>query len=152
MRPTRERVAMRRRRRPLSPRSFNVEVYCGQRACESRAAQARRPQLSRAQDQGLQFGQTKSHAIIVHSPVPADCIYRVISQTGDRISFERLSTPRPAPKVTLKSSWQSQQQQSTCDDVSTSTRKLAQNSVSLVDKKPQIEIDLRVEGVLQDAI
>ena len=47
-------------------------------------------QLSRAQDQGLQFWQTKSHAIIVHSPVPAGCIYRVISQNGDRMLFERL--------------------------------------------------------------
>ena len=32
--------------------------------------------LSRAQDQGLRFWQTKSHAIIVHNPMPADCIYR----------------------------------------------------------------------------
>ena len=30
--------------------------------------------FSRAQDQGLQFWQTKSHAIIVRSPVPANCI------------------------------------------------------------------------------
>ena len=66
-------------------------------------------QLSRAQDQGLQFWQTKSHAIIVHSLVPADCFYRVISQNGDRILFERHPTPRPAPKVTLKSNWHSQQ-------------------------------------------
>ena len=34
-------------------------------------------------------------------------MYRVISHNGDRILFERLSTPRPAPKVTLKSNWQS---------------------------------------------
>ena len=31
--------------------------------------------LSRAQDQGLQFWQTKSHAIMSHSPVPAGCIF-----------------------------------------------------------------------------
>ena len=29
--------------------------------------------LSRAQDQGLRFWQTKSSAIIVHNPVPANC-------------------------------------------------------------------------------
>ena len=81
--------------------------------------------LSRAQYQGLQFWQTKSHAIIAHSPVRADCIFRVISQNGDRILFERLSTPRPAPKVTLKSNWHSQQhQESICNGVSTSTRRL----------------------------
>ena len=43
--------------------------------------------------------------------VPPDCIYKVFSQTGERTLFERLSTPRPAPKIVLKSAWQSQQQQ-----------------------------------------
>ena len=37
-------------------------------------------------------------------------------------------------------------------DGQTSTRKLVPNSVSLVDRKPHFEIDLRVEGVSQDAI
>ena len=126
----------------------------------------------------MRFWKTKSHAIIVHNPVPADCIYIVISQKkGDRILFERLSTPRHAPKVTLKSIWHSQQQQQPLsDDVSTSTRKLVagqtgkrdvtgnttddqtstrklvRDSESAVDKKPQLEIDLRVERVSQDAI
>ena len=35
----------------------------------------------------------------------------MISQNGDRVLFERLATPRPAPKVTLKSNWLVQQQQ-----------------------------------------
>ena len=39
----------------------------------------------------------------------------------------------------------------TMDD-QTSTRRLVRNSVSPVDKKPQFEIDLRGEGVSQDAI
>ena len=87
--------------------------------------------LTRAQDQGLQFWQTESHAIIVHSPVPADWIYRLISHNGDRILFDRLSTPRPAPKVTLKSNCHSQQQQqSLCDDVSTSGRRLVREGQS----------------------
>ena len=38
-------------------------------------------------------------------------IDRVTAQDGDRVLFERLATPRPAPKVTLKRNWQSQQQQ-----------------------------------------
>ena len=69
--------------------------------------------LSRAQDQGLQFRQTKSFAIVTHDTVPGDCIHRVISQNGDREKFEILATPRPAPKDTLKSNWlvQPQQQQ-----------------------------------------
>ena len=36
--------------------------------------------LARAQDKGLRFLQTRSHAAIVHRPVPADCICKVISQ------------------------------------------------------------------------
>ena len=113
--------------------------------------------------------------------MPADCICRVISRNGDRTLFERLSTPRPAPKVTLKSNWHSQQQQqqqplsgsvssssrklnavetenrdvkgnTTEDPGSSGFRKLERNSVSPVDKKPKFEIDLRLEGVPQDAI
>ena len=61
--------------------------------------------LSGAQDHGLRFWQTKSFAIITYATVPVDCIDRVISQNGDRVMFERLATPRPAPKVTLESKW-----------------------------------------------
>ena len=124
---------------------------------------------------GCNSGKTKSHAIIEHDLVPAECIYKVLSQNGDRILFERHSTPRPAPKVIMKSNRQSQQQQSICDDVSTSTsklvtdqigirdvrgyatddqtstRKLVRNPEPPVDTKPQFEIDLR-KGVSQDAV
>ena len=52
--------------------------------------------LTRAQDKGLRFWQTRSRAIIVYNFVPADCIYKVISHKGERTQFERLSTPRLA--------------------------------------------------------
>ena len=67
--------------------------------------------LSRAQDQGLQFWQTKSFALVTNATVPGDCIFQVMSQNGDRVFFGRLATPRPAPMVTLKSDWHTQQQQ-----------------------------------------
>ena len=67
--------------------------------------------LSRAQDQGLRFWQTKSFAIVTYATVPGDCIDRVTSQNGHRVIFERLATPRSAPKVTLKSNWRTQQHQ-----------------------------------------
>ena len=35
--------------------------------------------------------------------MPGDCIDRVISQNVDRVTFERLATPRPAAKTTLQS-------------------------------------------------
>ena len=40
--------------------------------------------LARAQDKGLQFHQTRSHAVIVHSSVLANCIYKVIPQKKKR--------------------------------------------------------------------
>ena len=66
--------------------------------------------LKEAQDQGLQFWQTKSFAIMTYFTVPGDCIDRVTAQNGHRLLFDRLATPRPAPKVTLRKNWQSQQQ------------------------------------------
>ena len=44
----------------------------------------------------------------------------MISQNGDRVQFERLATPRPAPKVTLQSNWHTQQQQLTLNENATS--------------------------------
>ena len=57
-------------------------------------------------------------------------------------------------EVTLKRKWHSQQQQQQpfSGDVPSSSKELVRNSVSLVDKRPQFEIGLRVEGVSQDAI
>ena len=39
--------------------------------------------LTQAREKGPQVWQTKSHAIVVCSSVPAECIYKVISQTGE---------------------------------------------------------------------
>ena len=55
--------------------------------------------------------QTKSFALMTCATIPGDPFDRVTSQNGDRVNFERLETPRPAPKVTLKRNWQIQQQQ-----------------------------------------
>ena len=43
----------------------------------------------------------KSIAIMTFFTIPGDCIDRVTAQNGDRVLFERLATPRPAPKVSL---------------------------------------------------
>ena len=66
---------------------------------------------SKAQDQGLEFWQTKLLAIMTYATIPGDGIDPVTFQDGDRVIFERLETPRPAPEVTWKENWQSQQQQ-----------------------------------------
>ena len=54
--------------------------------------------LSRAQDQGLQFWQTKSYAIIVHGPVPAVCIYKDISQNGRSNTVRKTLNPTTSAK------------------------------------------------------
>ena len=43
---------------------------------------------------------------------------------GDQVLFERLPTPRPAPKVTLNSNWLVQQQQPICNEDVTGTSKV----------------------------
>ena len=67
--------------------------------------------LSKAQDHGLEFWHTKSFAIMTYATTPGDCIDRVTSHNGERVNFDRLETPRPETKVTLKKNWQSKQQQ-----------------------------------------
>ena len=97
---------------------------------------------------------------------------------GERTLYERLSTPRPAPKIVLKSAWQSQQQQQQQDtsesSVSGSTRKLVReedqgtltdnpeppsfwkqmrSTEPLVEKEePEFKFDFRNEGIAQDVI
>ena len=44
----------------------------------------------------------QSFSIMTYATIPGDCIDPVTSQDRDRVLFERLATPRPAPKVTLK--------------------------------------------------
>ena len=75
--------------------------------------------LSKAQDQGLKFWQTKSFAIMTYATILVDCVDRVTSQNRERDNFEWFETPRPVLKVTLKKNWRSQQQQhsSSCTDV-----------------------------------
>ena len=42
-----------------------------------------------------------TNAVIVYNSVPADSTFKVISQKGERHLFERLSTPRPSPKIVI---------------------------------------------------
>ena len=144
---------------------------------KSRQDAVYRINLARAQDKGLRLWQTRSNAVIVYNSVPADCIDKMISRKGERTLFERLSTPRPAPKIVLESAWQSQQQQQqqqqdTSESASSRTRqlvrrvareeqgnptdnpelpctrKLEQRTVSLVEKEePEFKVDLRLEGI-----
>ena len=101
----------------------------------------------------------------------------MISQKGETTLFERLSTPRPAPKIVLKSDWHSQQQQPHTLEGSTSAGigkplRFLQPSTSTVvvtpasigkplregfepteeKEEPEFEVDLRIEGIAQDAI
>ena len=57
------------------------------------------------QDLGLQFGQTKSHGMIVYQTAPPECVCKGIAKRDKEIIFDRLPEAQPAPKVILKSHW-----------------------------------------------
>ena len=58
--------------------------------------------LARARDKGLQFWQTRSHAIVFYDSVAPDCIEQMASLQGGNILYQRDSTPRPALEIVLK--------------------------------------------------
>ena len=64
--------------------------------------------FGKAQDKGIQFGQTRSHAIILYDSLPADCIERVVSTERAAILYQRISTPRPLSKIVLQEARQVQ--------------------------------------------
>ena len=61
--------------------------------------------LSTAQDAGLEFWQTGSHAIITYQSVTKECVVKVVSESGKRELFARQLTPRERPKATLRPLW-----------------------------------------------
>ena len=131
--------------------------------------------LSQAQDQGLQFWQTKSFAILVNDHVQTERICRVISENGEQILFERMPTPRPAPKIILKSRWRIEQEQyseSASSDTwkdwrdTQSSEQENEMKIETLEEQcsssswqqqansdiPDFEIDLRIEGVPGDIV
>ena len=72
---------------------------------------------------------------LLYSSVPSGCIYKAISQRGERVLFERLSTPQRAPKLVFKSSWQTQQQQQQDTSESASARSWKQSARNSVREK-----------------
>ena len=67
--------------------------------------------VTKTQEKTLTFCKTRSHVIIVHDSVSADCIEKMVSENGETILQQRLSTSRSAPRIILKSVWNSQHQQ-----------------------------------------
>ena len=65
-------------------------------------------ELASAQEKRLKFWQTRSHAVIVDDPVPAECIEKVISMQGRR-NF--ISETFHASSRFLKDAWKFKQQQ-----------------------------------------
>ena len=57
--------------------------------------------MAKAQEKGLTFWQTRSHAIFVHDSVPADCIEKIFENRENSL-YQRLSMCRSAPKRFLK--------------------------------------------------
>ena len=63
--------------------------------------------LKSAQDRGLKFWRTNSNAVILDDFVPADCHGKVVNHKTADILYQKIRlSPRPPPKVALKSAWQ----------------------------------------------
>ena len=59
--------------------------------------------INLALKKGLKFYQTRSNAIILHEPLPACCIPKVVRmETGEVIYDKVHASPRPPPKISLK--------------------------------------------------
>ena len=62
--------------------------------------------LKLAQERGLQFSQTQSHAVVLHNTLPAVCIEKAVCmKTQDELYHKVRLTPR-VPRVVLKSNSQ----------------------------------------------
>ena len=90
--------------------------------------------LGRAQEKGTAFWQSKSHAIFAFSTFPPDCIERDLT-TRRMTIYQRSSTPRPAPRTVLKSTWHEQQQ-----------------AAEYRQRRNSFQVDVRVPGVSQDVM
>ena len=94
-----------------------------------------RVNLEKAQEKGSQFWHTRSHAIILYDSVPMDFNEKV----GDTILYQRVPTPRPAPKIVLKNAWQVEHGKQTSSEQTCAEGDL-------------FKINLRVQGVPQNAV
>ena len=78
----------------------------------------------------------RSHAMVVHDSVPADCIEKVVCLQGDKIVYQMIPTLRPAPKTVLKDAWLVEQ-----GKLSSIERSTAEGDL--------FKIDLRIQGIPQ---
>ena len=91
--------------------------------------------LEKAQDKGSQFWHTRSHAIILYYSVLID----INEKVRDTILYQRVPTPRPAPKIVLKNAWQVEHGKQTSSEQTCAEGDL-------------LKINLRVQGVPQNAV
>ena len=68
--------------------------------------------LRKAQDKGLECWQTRSNAIILYDPAPADCVERVAKTTNEILCQKVSCVPRPPRNQILMATWQVQRDNS----------------------------------------
>ena len=62
--------------------------------------------INLAFEKGLKFYQTRSNASILHEPLPAHCIPKVVMMETGEVIYEKVyMSPRPPPKISLKHEW-----------------------------------------------
>ena len=65
--------------------------------------------INLAIENGLEFYQTRSNAIIIQETLPAYCIPKVVRMETGEVTYEKVyMSPRPPPKISLKHEWKRQ--------------------------------------------
>ena len=101
--------------------------------------------LRKAQNKGWKFWQTRSNAIILYDPVPANCVEKVANTQTKEIMYLKVSlSPRPPPEITLEDTWQVQREFSHQRGAST-VRPVA-------DEETELKINFRIQGGPQAAV
>ena len=62
--------------------------------------------LKLAQERGLQFYQTRSHAVVLHNTLPAACIEKAVRMKTTEELYQKVRSTPSVPRVVLKSNSQ----------------------------------------------
>ena len=87
-------------------RSYEAKDRATQEYLETPSKYSMLVQFEARQEKGLQFYQTRSHAVVLYNTLPAACIEKAVyMKTQDELHQKMRFTPR-VPRVVLKSNSQ----------------------------------------------
>ena len=110
--------------------------------------------------QEFQFWQTRPHAVILCDSVLADCIEKSgmpsRAPVENTILYQRIPTPRPAPKFVSKNAWQVQHDNQAASNrvrrETSSTSPCARSTTECITWRSRSDLDLRLGAYAQNTI